>query len=61
LFSEEVTINLVISVFKEDGFATVTPLRYMMGKARNNDPSYSWHEGKIASMKEISIMSPDYS
>lgn len=58
LFGEQVEIDFVVAVLKEDGLAAVSALGHMMRKAWNDDTSESRHAETIAFLRGIGIMSP---
>ena len=43
LLSQEIEIDFVVAVFKEDGLAPVATLGYMMRQPRDHDASQSSH------------------
>ena len=52
LLSQQVEVDFMVAVFKEDGFAPVSALGYVMGKSGDHDSSETCHVGTIALMGE---------
>jgi hypothetical protein len=55
---QQIEIDFVVTVFKENGLALVAALRNMMRKPRNHDTSESSHTQTVALNRGIGIMSP---
>jgi hypothetical protein len=43
LLGEEIAINVLIAVLKENRFSAISPLRHMMGQVGNHDAGKASH------------------
>ena len=60
LYSQQIAINILVTVFEKDRFSAVPPLRHVVWKMRNHDASQPSHAGYVntKSNELIDIMSP---
>jgi hypothetical protein len=60
LYSQQISIHILVTVFEKDGFSAVPPLRRVMWKMRNHNASQPSHAGYVntKSSERIGIMSP---
>jgi hypothetical protein len=61
LLGQQIEIDLVIAILKEDSLAPVAALCNVMREPRNHDSSQSSHTRTIALREGIGIMSPYFS
>jgi hypothetical protein len=53
LFGQEIAIDLLVAIFKEDRFAAIAALCHMVRAIRNDDAGQASHFGDIAQKERI--------